>query len=111
MQTARNENLVDEMNVLLENIDQVKLSDRLLAWKKAMQDTKPKICTEIGFSAGSLSMSCFVFWDPYTSPFELIISEHTNPQPASLANKRMGRLVIPAKGANIVKCFNLMEPI
>jgi hypothetical protein len=56
-------------------------------------------------------MSCLVFWDPYTNPFELIISEHTNPQPASLANKRAGRFVIPARGANMAKLSSLIDPI
>ncbi len=39
-------NILNEIDMPLEEIDQLKLSERLKAWREAMQNTRPRICTE-----------------------------------------------------------------
>jgi hypothetical protein len=46
MLNGNKDNILTEIDVSLEKIDQLKLSDRLLGWKKAMQNAKPRIRTE-----------------------------------------------------------------
>jgi hypothetical protein len=47
MLNGNKDNILTEIDVSLEKIDQLKLSDRLLGWKKAMQNAKPRIRTEL----------------------------------------------------------------
>jgi len=47
MMLARSEdNILNELDAIIEKIDRLELSDRLLRWKEETLDAKPKICTE-----------------------------------------------------------------
>jgi hypothetical protein len=65
----------------------------------------------MGFSSGVLSIICFVLFEFRIKPWALIISEQTNPHPASFAINRKGKFVIPAKGAITVLLVNSRVPI
>ena len=76
-----------------------------------MSGSDPNIWAERGSSCGADCSNRTVLPDWYTSPQELTIPEQTKPQPASLAKRRKGKLVIPAKGARMTLLSNVAVPI
>ena len=73
--------------------------------------SQPKSCKDTGSSLSSIAISSSVFLFLYIIAFALTISIHNSPAPCSLHNKRNGRSVTPAIGANIKLFGKVTLPI